>query len=213
MKRFLTVYTTCSGIENFILQPKTHYLYQEFIENKLTTTEVSYRVVKKDLESEDICFLNLIDKEQMLFAGAIKRKELQLSSRKSIVTILDGVVLYNKSRSTYIEQIVLAIKDKGYYIFKQEEDDEDELEDDEEFSAEPPLLVYKGKIDYEYYEYAGKVYLMNINFLLGLRQYGDTEARFRFFFHDNNLYYKDNKTVDLEEPFKIVALLRGMLFS
>lgn len=216
MKRFITVFTTCSGIENFILQPKTHYLYQEYIENKLTTTEVSYRVVKKDLESEDICFLNLIDKEQMLFAGAIKNKELLLSTRKPIVTLIDGVMIYIKTCNAYMEQIVLAIKDKGYYIFNQEEDDEDEQEDDEdcddEYLDDPQIMAYKGNVNYSYYEYDGKVYLMNINFLLGLRQYRETECRLRFFFHDNNLYYKDSKTVDLEEPFKIGALLRGMLF-
>ena len=213
MKRFVTVYTTCSGIEDFVLQPKTHYLYQEFIGDKITTTEVSYRVVKKDLESEEICFLNLIDKEQMLFAGAIKRKELQLSTRKPVVAIMDGVVIYSKNCNMSMEQIVLAIGGNGYYIFEQEKDDEDELEDDEEFSDIAPALVYKAKVDYEYYEYEGKVHLMNINFLMGIRQYYEYETRLRFFSYDNNLYYKDDTTVELQEPFKAGAILRGMLFS
>lgn len=213
MKRFVTVYTTCSGIEDFTLQPKTHYLYQEFIGTKITTTEVSYRVVKKDLESEKICFLNLIDKEQMLFAGAIKRKELQLPTRKPVVAIMDGVVIYSKNCYTSMEQIVLAIGGNAYYIFEQEKGDEDELEDDEEFSDNAPALVYKAKVDYEYYEHEGKGHLMNINFLMGIRQYYEYETRLRFFSYDNNLYYKDDTTVELQEPFKAGAILRGMLFS
>lgn len=206
LKRFITVFTAKPGIEDFVLQPEARYIYQEYIDNKLDITEVSYRVAKRDLESEDICFLNLIDKERRLFAGAVKHKELHLPTHKSIVSIIGDVTVYIKRRNTSMSEVILAIKDKGYYIFLQEDEGN-------ELSNDPPVLVWDAKVDYTYYEYEGKVHLMNINFLLVLTQCFDMEVRNRYFLYNDNLYYKDKSTVELEESFKIAPMLRGILFS
>lgn len=200
MKRFIMVYTKGESTEDFVLERNTKYIYNEFMGFRWNQREVSYRVVKKDMESKDVCLLNLIDKGKMLFAGLIIREETKLSLRKNVLPLVDNVTVYSRSSGMYIREIVLGVGADGCYV----------VEGDDFEGNDAPIGIYTATVCFNYYQVDGKDHMMNITFhVKGITGY-DFDEYDSFFLYDGKIYNFDREDIEIEP---ISTYLRGMLFK